>query len=72
TWLDTAARFVLLKLVPKYFKEKSLEYTLSYRPQALFLPRIETKGTAPLTPQRPSKKYAVYLKAQASTSTTAL
>ncbi|KAF9201127.1 hypothetical protein BGZ49_008640 [Haplosporangium sp. Z 27] len=62
TWLDTAARFLLLKLVPKYFKEKSTEYTMSYRPQALFLPRIESRGTVPMTPQKPSKKYAAYLK----------
>ncbi|KAG0366221.1 hypothetical protein BGZ54_005655 [Gamsiella multidivaricata] len=66
TWLDSAARWVLLKLVPKYFKEKSLEYTLQYRPQALFLPRIESTGTVPITPQRPSKKYAAYVKAQAA------
>ncbi|KAG0015352.1 hypothetical protein BGZ80_009900 [Entomortierella chlamydospora] len=71
TWLDTAGRFLLLKLVPKYFKEKSLEYNLSYRPQATFLPRIESKGSVPMTPQRPSKKYAAYLKAQAATGTNA-
>ncbi|KAF9365294.1 hypothetical protein BGX34_010600 [Mortierella sp. NVP85] len=64
TWLDTAARYVLLKLVPKYHKEKSLEYLLQYRPQALFLPIVESKGTIPNTPQRPSKKYAAYLKAR--------
>ncbi|KAI1304585.1 hypothetical protein EDD11_005080 [Mortierella claussenii] len=72
TWLDSAARYVLLKLVPKYFKEKSLEYTLSYRPQALFLPRIETKGTVAITPQRPSKKYAAYLKSQGNNGTPAV
>ncbi|KAI8594433.1 hypothetical protein EDD21DRAFT_89211 [Dissophora ornata] len=70
TWLDSAVRYVLLKLVPKYFKEKSLEYTLQYRPQALFLPRVESRGTVPNTPQRPSKKYAAYLKAQATLATT--
>ncbi|KAG0205528.1 hypothetical protein BGX28_002827 [Mortierella sp. GBA30] len=62
TWLDSAGRYLLLKIYPKYFKEKSLEYMQSYRPQALFLPRIETKGEVPLTPQRPSKKYAAYVK----------
>ncbi|KAF9114618.1 hypothetical protein BGX27_010283 [Mortierella sp. AM989] len=66
TWLDTAGRYLLIKLIPKYFKERSLEYTLSYRPQALFLPRIESAGSIPMTPQRPSKKYAAYLKAQAA------
>ncbi|KAG0223230.1 hypothetical protein BGX31_008636 [Mortierella sp. GBA43] len=66
TWLDSAARFVLLKLVPKYYKEKSLEYVLQYRPQALFLPIVESKGSVPNTPQRPSKKYAAALKARAA------
>ncbi|KAF9571183.1 hypothetical protein EC968_000871 [Mortierella alpina] len=64
TWLDSAGRYLLLKTYPKYFKEKSQEYIQSYRPQALFLPRIETKGEVPLTPQRPSKKYAALAKAQ--------
>ncbi|KAF9961313.1 hypothetical protein BGZ65_010953 [Modicella reniformis] len=64
TWLDSAARYVLLKLVPRYFKEKSLEYALQYRPQALFLPIVESKGSIQNTPQRPSKKYTTYLKAR--------
>ncbi|CAO3567948.1 unnamed protein product [Mortierella alpina] len=73
TWLDSAGRYLLLKTYPKYFKEKSEEYIQSYRPQALFLPRIETKGEIPLTPQRPSKKYAAQAKAQlAAQSATAV
>ncbi|KAG0054020.1 hypothetical protein BGZ83_012096 [Gryganskiella cystojenkinii] len=66
TWLDTAGRFVMMKMVPKYFKERSLEYICQYRPQILFLPRVESKGTVQSTPQRPSKKYAALLKTQAS------
>ncbi|KAF9287817.1 hypothetical protein BGZ68_001234 [Mortierella alpina] len=71
TWLDSAGRYVLLKAYPKYFKEKSQEYIQSYRPQALFLPRIESKGEVPLTPQRPSKKYAAQAKAQSTSPSAA-
>ncbi|KAG0324609.1 hypothetical protein BGZ99_001614 [Dissophora globulifera] len=71
TWLDSAARFVLLKLVPKYFKEKSQEYTLQYRPQALFLPSIESRGSVPNTPQRPSRKYTALQKNQAAATAAA-
>ncbi|KAG0304499.1 hypothetical protein BGZ98_005460 [Dissophora globulifera] len=71
TWLDSAARFVLLKLVPKYFKEKSQEYTLQYRPQALFLPSIESRGSVPNTPQRPSRKYTALQKNQAAATVAA-
>ncbi|KAF9431260.1 hypothetical protein BGZ76_000481 [Entomortierella beljakovae] len=71
SWLDTAGRFLLIKLVPKYFKEKSLEYALSYRPQATFMPRIESAGAVPMTPQRPSKKYAALQKSLASTGVAA-
>ncbi|KAF9192032.1 hypothetical protein BGZ50_008868, partial [Haplosporangium sp. Z 11] len=63
TWLDSVGRYCLLKLMPKYYKEKSLEYYLSYRPQAVFLPRLEDKGEVPMTPQRASKKYAAQMKA---------
>ncbi|KAF9541476.1 hypothetical protein EC957_003036 [Mortierella hygrophila] len=62
TWLDVAGRYLLLKLVPKYFKEKSRDYINYYRPQAAFLPRVETRGDNPPTPQRTSKKYANYLR----------
>ncbi|KAF9088815.1 hypothetical protein BGX23_007110 [Mortierella sp. AD031] len=64
TWLDAAGRYLLLKLVPRYFKEKSREYISFYRPQAAFLPKVDTRGENPCTPQRPSKKYAAYLKAK--------
>ena len=66
TWLDTAGRFLMMKMVPKYFKERSLEYICQYRPQILFLPRIESKGTVQSTPQKPSKKYAALVKSQGS------
>ncbi|KAF9950272.1 hypothetical protein BGZ72_008047 [Mortierella alpina] len=69
SWLDSAGRYLLLKTYPKYFKEKSQEYIQSYRPQALFLPRVDSKGEIPLTPQRSSKKYAAQVKAQTAAQT---
>ncbi|KAG9069680.1 hypothetical protein KI688_009002 [Linnemannia hyalina] len=70
TWLDVAGRYLLLKLVPKYFKEKSRDYINYYRPQAAFLPRVDTKGDNPSTPQRTSKKYANYLKSKGASDST--
>ncbi|KAG0248799.1 hypothetical protein BG011_009910 [Mortierella polycephala] len=47
--------------VPKYFQQKNLEYTASYRPQASFIPRIENRGSLPVQPQKESKKYKAAL-----------
>ncbi|KAG9319873.1 hypothetical protein KVV02_005923 [Mortierella alpina] len=55
---DTITRHILLNYVPKWFKEKNLEYTASYRPQATFLPMVENRGTLPVKAQKKSKKYA--------------
>ncbi|KAF9924522.1 hypothetical protein FBU30_005542 [Linnemannia zychae] len=71
TWLDSAGRFLALKLLPRYFKEKSRDYLSYYRPQANFLPKVETRGDSPATAQRPSKKYAAYLKSKGASGSSA-
>ncbi|KAF9571182.1 hypothetical protein EC968_000870 [Mortierella alpina] len=60
---DTITRHILLNYVPKWFKEKNLEYAATYRPQATFLPMVENRGTLPVKAQKKSKKYAQLLSA---------
>ncbi|KAF9950273.1 hypothetical protein BGZ72_008048 [Mortierella alpina] len=60
---DIISRYILLNYVPKWFKEKNLEYTASYRPQATFLPMVENRGTLPVKAQKKSKKYVKMISA---------
>ncbi|KAF9211848.1 hypothetical protein BGZ59_007545 [Podila verticillata] len=51
------ARFVVFKLLPDFTHGYLYAKSLSYRPQASFLPLVEKRGSGPLVAQKPSKRY---------------
>ncbi|KAG0099366.1 hypothetical protein BGZ93_007968 [Podila epicladia] len=58
TWKERLARFVVFKLLPNFTHGYLYAKSLSYRPQASFLPVVEKRGSGPLVAQKPSKRYA--------------
>ncbi|KAF9028105.1 hypothetical protein BGZ52_000208 [Haplosporangium bisporale] len=57
TWKDRAIRHVIFNWIPKSIQTEQLLKDTTYRPQVMFLPNIENRGTVVLEPQRPCKKY---------------
>lgn len=50
-------RKVVFNYMPALFQRIIYTKTLAYRPQASFLPRIESRGTGAADPQKESKRY---------------
>ncbi|KAG0366223.1 hypothetical protein BC939DRAFT_437188 [Gamsiella multidivaricata] len=57
SWTDAILRKVLFNFMPTSLQRKTYEKTLSYRPQASFLPKIPNRGTGPVVAQKESKRY---------------
>ncbi|KAF9091009.1 hypothetical protein BGX27_002088 [Mortierella sp. AM989] len=57
TWSDVLMRKVLLNLMPTVLMQSLYTRTVSYRPQASFLPKIPYRGTGSVEPQKESKRY---------------
>ncbi|KAF8939664.1 hypothetical protein BGZ58_009063 [Dissophora ornata] len=53
-WADAFLRKMVFNLMPTLFQRVTYAKTLAYRPQATFLPRIESRGTGTVTPQKES------------------
>lgn len=50
-------RKAVLAWLPKSFEKSNLTKAGSYRPQASFIPQAPVRGTVPVLPQKPSKRY---------------
>jgi hypothetical protein len=50
-------RRLIFNWVPKSIQTKQFFKDASYRPQIMFLPQVENRGTVAVLPQKPSKKY---------------
>ncbi|KAG0033344.1 hypothetical protein BGZ81_008678 [Podila clonocystis] len=57
TWKDRAIRHIIFNWIPKSIQTEQFLKDTTYRPQVMFLPNIENRGTVVLEPQRPCKKY---------------
>ncbi|KAG0003200.1 hypothetical protein BGZ80_011367 [Entomortierella chlamydospora] len=54
---DRVVRHVVFHFLPKSAVDKKLAKNHAYRPQVTFLPQVPTRGTGPVLPQKPSKRY---------------
>ncbi|KAF9189622.1 hypothetical protein BGZ50_000650, partial [Haplosporangium sp. Z 11] len=63
-WWERLIRHIVFNYLPDSVQKKNIARDLSYRPQASFLPQVPNHGTSPASPQKPSQKYAEYLKKQ--------
>ncbi|KAG0215954.1 hypothetical protein BGX28_007180 [Mortierella sp. GBA30] len=61
TILDRILRYATLSLVPRWLQHAHLRQGVEYRPQIMFLPLIDDKGTVPSLPRNPSKRYQAEL-----------
>ncbi|KAI1314308.1 hypothetical protein EDD11_002292 [Mortierella claussenii] len=57
TWMDRLIRHVVFNYLPKSFQTTNIVKDSAYRPQVAFLPLIKSRGTCPVLPQAPSKRY---------------
>ncbi|KAF9438522.1 hypothetical protein BGZ76_007196 [Entomortierella beljakovae] len=57
TLKERALRHVVFNWVPKSIAMKQFLKDAAYRPQASFIEQIENRGTSPVLPQTPSKRY---------------
>ncbi|KAF8982394.1 hypothetical protein BGZ46_001356 [Entomortierella lignicola] len=57
TWTDNLLRNIVFNIVPSFTMRISILKSLSYRPQASFLPKIAYRGTGKVKPQKESKRY---------------
>lgn len=55
-------RKAVLAWLPKSFEKSNLTKAGSYRPQASFIPQAPVRGTVPVLPQKPSKRYQEEMK----------
>ncbi|KAG9066818.1 hypothetical protein KI688_012730 [Linnemannia hyalina] len=61
-WFEKFMRKAVLAWLPKSFEKSNLTKAGSYRPQASFIPQAPVRGTVPVLPQKPSKRYQEGLK----------
>ncbi|KAF9171812.1 hypothetical protein BGX21_005578 [Mortierella sp. AD011] len=59
TWSDALIRKLVLSYMPKSLNVMRQDKLCAYRPQANFLAQAPIKGTVPVLPQVPSKRYSV-------------
>ncbi|GJJ71388.1 hypothetical protein EMPS_03738 [Entomortierella parvispora] len=57
TLTERLVRHLFLNYLPKWFLQDKMRRSFEYRPQATFLPMVPFKGTGPVFPQPPSKRY---------------
>ncbi|KAF9208809.1 hypothetical protein BGZ49_007462 [Haplosporangium sp. Z 27] len=57
TWVDSLMRKVVFNIFPSFTVRIALLKSLSYRPQASFLPKVAYRGTGKVNPQKESKRY---------------
>ncbi|GJJ71328.1 hypothetical protein EMPS_03678 [Entomortierella parvispora] len=65
TWIEKIMRYLVFNCLPHSAYTKNLRKETAYRPQATFLPLAEVRGTGPVLPQKPSKRYEAELKKKA-------
>ncbi|KAF9104171.1 hypothetical protein BGX29_002265 [Mortierella sp. GBA35] len=58
--------------LPKSMQRKQVIKDSAYRPQANFMPQVPKRGTAPVDPQRPSKRYQEEQRKAAAASVSAV
>ncbi|KAF9279827.1 hypothetical protein BGZ68_007665 [Mortierella alpina] len=70
TFFERIIRHVVFNYMPKSVQMKNVSKGTAYRPQASFLPLVPKRGTCPVMPQKPSKRYLEEQeKAKAATAT---
>ncbi|KAF9111377.1 hypothetical protein BGX27_005016 [Mortierella sp. AM989] len=57
SFFNRVVRHVALNFLPNSYVQKNMGKNLAYRPQATFLPQVPKRGTSPVLPQKPSKRY---------------
>ncbi|CAO3566512.1 unnamed protein product [Mortierella alpina] len=55
--LERLFRHILLNYIPEWVQQRSFEQKAEYRPQAAFLPPVQTRGTGHVLPLKPSRRY---------------
>ncbi|CAO3567027.1 unnamed protein product [Mortierella alpina] len=58
TLTDKLLRTIMLNYMPKRIQSMSFAKTSAYRPQIAWLPQVKARGTGPVLPQKPSRRYA--------------
>ncbi|KAG0013016.1 hypothetical protein BGZ81_001275, partial [Podila clonocystis] len=56
-WTERLMRNVIFNFLPRSVHSRNAIKDNTYRPQISFLPQCPNRGTGPVLPQRPSKKY---------------
>ena len=57
SWSDRLLRTILLKYLPHSVQQKQYVKAALYRPQIMFLPLIENRGSVAPVPQKPCQRY---------------
>ncbi|KAG0044154.1 hypothetical protein BGZ83_010599, partial [Gryganskiella cystojenkinii] len=57
TMMERIVRYIVFHWLPQSVKTKALVKDASYRPQLNFLPLAPKRGTGPVLPQKPSRRY---------------
>ncbi|KAG9065059.1 hypothetical protein KI688_002380 [Linnemannia hyalina] len=57
TWFEKLLRYAVFNFTPRSVQSKGAYKGMEYRPQAVFLPQVPNRGTAPILPQRVSERY---------------
>jgi hypothetical protein len=56
----------MLKYMPASFQQSQFRKAAGYRPQIRFMPLAENRGSIPVLPQKPCKKYEEKLRREAA------
>ncbi|KAF9348649.1 hypothetical protein BGX26_012964 [Mortierella sp. AD094] len=59
TWSDALIRKIVLSYMPKSLNVRRQDKLCAYQPQANFLKQTPIKGTIPVLPQVPSRRYSI-------------
>ncbi|KAG0042590.1 hypothetical protein BGZ83_000288 [Gryganskiella cystojenkinii] len=57
TWSDRLLRTIMLKYLPRSVQQRQFEKGALYRPQVMFLPLVENRGSVTPLPQVPCQRY---------------
>ncbi|KAG0267426.1 hypothetical protein BG011_005711 [Mortierella polycephala] len=57
TWSEKILRHIVFNYMPRWIQKRHLVRDMAYVPQVSFLPQIPKRGTGPVLPQKPSKRY---------------
>ncbi|KAG0081472.1 hypothetical protein BGZ93_002701, partial [Podila epicladia] len=58
-WTERLMRNVIFNYLPRSVHSYNAKKDNTYRPQINFLPQCPNRGTGPVLPQKPSKKYTL-------------